>query len=116
MNHRLDVLCPHICVEVGEGELAAEEKEKIVKELVQSKPALFLQRFGRFLRFTHLTFMCAMQREHPNKGWGDGYKIEKELRVVSGMGVISNKKIQLYAFQNFTLFKILRANCNMPLE
>ena len=52
---------------MGEGELVAEEKEKIVKELVQSKPALFLQRFGRFLRFTHLTFMCAMQREHPNK-------------------------------------------------
>ena len=27
---------------VGEGELAAEEKEKIVNELVKSKPALFL--------------------------------------------------------------------------
>merc|ERR1719430_356706 len=40
--------------QVGEGELATDEKEKIVKELVQSKPALFLQRFGRFLSVAQL--------------------------------------------------------------
>ena len=35
---------------VGEGDLSEDEKKKIVTELVQNKPAVFLQRFGRFLR------------------------------------------------------------------
>merc|ERR1719507_1042631 len=47
--------------QVGEGELAAEEKEKIVKELVQSKPALFLQRFGRFLSVTQLDYFESLR-------------------------------------------------------
>merc|ERR1719500_1871810 len=47
--------------QVGEGELAAEEKEKIVKELVQSKPALFLQRFGRFLSVVQLDYFESLQ-------------------------------------------------------
>ena len=51
----------HPLLKVGEGDLATEEKEKIVKELVQSKPALFLQRFGRFLRFTCRLFLCVHQ-------------------------------------------------------
>ena len=74
MNHR-----PHICVQVGEGELVAEEKEKIVKELVQSKPALFLQRFGKFLRFISLFSACNKNTHQIGwifgdslKGWGDG--------------------------------------------
>merc|ERR1712037_462917 len=50
--------------QVGEGELAAEEKEKIVKELVQSKPALFLQRFGRFLSVVQLQRMLAASDPH----------------------------------------------------
>ena len=51
----------HPLLKVGEGDLATEEKEKIVKELVQNKPALFLQRFGRFLRFTCRLFLCVQQ-------------------------------------------------------
>ena len=35
---------------VGESDLSEDEKKKIVTELVQNKPAVFLQRFGRFLR------------------------------------------------------------------
>merc|ERR1711973_771355 len=35
--------------QVGEGDLSEDEKKKIVMELVQNKPAVFLQRFGRFL-------------------------------------------------------------------
>merc|ERR1719264_446358 len=47
--------------QVGEGELVAEEKEKIVKELVQSKPALFLQRFGRFLSVVQLDYFESLR-------------------------------------------------------
>jgi len=47
--------------QVGEGDLATEEKEKIVKELVQSKPALFLQRFGRFLSVTQLDYFESLR-------------------------------------------------------
>merc|ERR1712110_584431 len=47
--------------QVGEGELATDEKEKIVKELVQSKPALFLQRFGRFLSVAQLDYFESLQ-------------------------------------------------------
>merc|ERR1719350_1497216 len=49
--------------QVGEGELATDEKEKIVKELVQSKPALFLQRFGRFLSVAQLDYFESLQDE-----------------------------------------------------
>merc|ERR1719400_2461837 len=49
--------------QVGEGELGTDEKEKIVKELVQSKPALFLQRFGRFLSVAQLDYFESLQDE-----------------------------------------------------
>jgi len=35
--------------QVGEKDLSMEEKKKIVRELISSRPAVFLQRFGRFL-------------------------------------------------------------------
>ena len=42
---------------VGEGDLSEDEKKKIVTELVQNKPAVFLQRFGRFLRCLIISIM-----------------------------------------------------------
>ena len=45
---------------VGEGDLSEDEKKKIVTELVQNKPAVFLQRFGRFLRCLIISIMIVI--------------------------------------------------------
>jgi hypothetical protein len=39
-----------VAAQVGEAELSGEERGRIVKELLASRPAVFLQRFGSFLR------------------------------------------------------------------
>ena len=45
---------------MGEGDLSEDEKKKIVTELVQNKPAVFLQRFGRFLRCLIINIMIVI--------------------------------------------------------
>jgi len=47
--------------QVGEGDLSEDEKKKIVTELVQNKPAVFLQRFGRFLSVSQLDYFESLQ-------------------------------------------------------
>jgi len=42
--------------QVGEADLSSLEKEKIVRDLVSSRPAVFLQRFGRFLSEDQLDY------------------------------------------------------------
>jgi len=42
--------------QVGEADLTLLEKEKIVKDLLSSRPAVFLQRFGRFLSEDQLDY------------------------------------------------------------